>query len=72
MSTVLLRKIADVRNWLSKTSPWVLMTFTEIEDEIFALESRVLGLREENYRLRRLLHPGIELGSSGPSRAENA
>jgi hypothetical protein len=48
------------------------MTFIEIEDEIFTLAGRVLNLREENHRLRRLLPPGTELGSSGPSRMDNA
>lgn len=65
MTTALLEKISELRASLHCT-PYMLMTFIEVEDELFSMECRILTLEEENQRLRRLLRGREEgLGLSG-------
>jgi hypothetical protein len=53
--SVFFDNVVALRNWMSRTNPWMLMVFTEIEDEVFALQRKLLVLEEENQRLKRLL-----------------
>ena len=72
MTAALLEKISELRASL-QSRPYMLMTFIEVEDELFNMECRILTLDQENQRLRRLLcgredwltPPGVfEVGSA--------
>jgi hypothetical protein len=62
MTNALLEKFEIVRNWLSRTSPWMMLTFAAIEDQMYGMECHILTLEEENQRLKSLLHGQVEPG----------
>jgi hypothetical protein len=65
LTNALLKDLSEVRTWLARTNPWIVMKFTQIEDELFAMECEILTLEEENQRLKSIIHGQLDPAEGG-------
>ena len=58
-------KLSELRSFLTRNSYPMLMHLVDIENNLLAMHRKIIGLEEENSRLKQLLHPDEEAESSG-------